>query len=83
MDGPEEFVGASGRALPELFGGAVFGVHASSTSKPPVIPVLSTVNQLTNGALLVASCAMEIAFPNKVPGPILVTYRISLKSIGH
>src|SRR5216110_1286576 len=72
MDGPKGLGVASGRALPEMFGEGWSGVHVSSTSNPPVRPVLSTVNRLTNGAKLVASCVIGIALPNRAPGPILV-----------
>src|SRR5437879_6744632 len=65
MDCPEESEAA-------VSAKAWSGVHVSSTSKPPVNPVLSTVNRLTNGAKLVANCAIGIALPNRVPRPILV-----------
>src|SRR5690348_6348345 len=71
MEGPEEFGAASAKGLPVL-GKAGSDVHVSSTSKPPVKPVLSTVNRLTNGAKLVASVDIRIALPFRAPRLILV-----------
>src|SRR5438067_1763306 len=71
MEGPEEFGAASAKEL-LTFGKAGSGVHVSSTSKPPVKPLLSTVNRPTNGAKLVASVDIGIALPYRAPGLILV-----------
>src|SRR5215471_2857968 len=72
MDGPEACDTESGGGGPSTLDGAWSGVHVSSTSKPPANPVLSTVNRPTNGAKLVASCAMVMALPYKAPRPIRV-----------
>jgi len=66
MEGSEEFGAASAKGLP-TFGKAGSGAHISSTSKPPVKPVLFTVNRLTNAAKLVASVEQSL-YHTEIPG---------------